>query len=190
MKQNKKQNGTKINVILLHGFWACCGLISCFFPRKKKVISLHNSVVGTHAWLKLKSVFISGKKIKRNFEKRRKNERYLYAGGIILIHFQCLITNLSKLILLCPYSCCSFVTSLFSLKIWKVISRLGPESQEQNWCPRCLITSLACCNCLVVYVLHSNHLFCSDLLCFENDCRTGLFITQPLALPGNRNIMV
>ena len=167
-KQTKKQKvNPKSMLFYFTGFWACCELISCFFPRKKSNIPGRDM----HDW-SWKVCLFQGKKNKRNFEKRQKTKGTCMQEGIILIHFQCLITNLLQLIsLLCPqllFFCHQFIF------LWK-------SERHQGWPWKSSGAELVSQMphywsrlpaCLVVYVLHSNHLFCSDLLCFENNCGT------------------
>lgn len=127
-QKTKKQNGNpKSMLFYFTGFWACCGLISCFFPRKKKkkVISLANTPGrDMHDWSWKVCLFL-GKKNKRNFEKRRKNERYLYAGRdhtdpFSMLNYKSAPTNF----LIVPTAAVLLSRVYFSLKIWKA-SRLA-----------------------------------------------------------------
>lgn len=106
------------------------------------------------------------------FEKRQKAKGTCMQGGITLIYFQCLITNLLQLIsLLCPqllFFCHQFIF------LWKSERHQGsPEShQEQNRCPRCLITGLVCRPILLFMSCIQIIYFVQTLFCFEKDFRT------------------
>lgn len=151
----------KVNVILLHGVLYFLWANFLFFPGK--VIALANSPHrDMHDWSW--SVCLFQKKKKRNFEKRHKAKGTHMQRWIIPIHFQCLITNLLQLIsLLCPqllFFCHQFIF------LWK-------SERHQGWPWKSSGAELVSQMphywshlpaCLVVYVLHSNHLFCSDPL--------------------------
>lgn len=109
-------------------------------------------------------------KRRRNFNKRQKAKGT--REQIIPIYFQCLITNLLQLIsLLCPqllFFCHQFII------LWKSERHQGSAWKASEAELRSQMTHYWSClqACLVVYVLHSNHLFCPKPLLlwrwFEN----------------------
>lgn len=90
-------------------------------------------------------------------------------GRIVLIYFQCLITNLLRLISL---SCRSSVTSLFSFENLKGIEARPERHRGQSRCPRGLVTGLV----LGPVLLFTSHIqityFVQILLCLETDFET------------------
>lgn len=161
MTKIKNQWAPKVNVILLHR--ALCFLWANFLFFPQKVISLAN-IPGqgtTHMSEARVCVYF----FKNGILKRGKKAKgTCVQGGIILIYFQGLITNLLQLIsLLCPqllFFCHRFIF------LWKSERHQGSPwkssgvelvSQMPHYWSRLQAY-------LVVYVLHSNHLFCSNRL--------------------------
>lgn len=110
--------------------------------------------------------------LKHGILKKQKAKGTCMQGGILLLYFQCLITNLLRLIsLLCPqllFSCHRFVF------LWKSERHQArPEShREMSWCPRYLITDLVCRPVWLFMSCTQIIYFVQTLFCFENDFRT------------------
>lgn len=159
MRKIKTKWETKVNVISLHGvlcFWWANFL---FFPEK--VISLAN-IPGwdMHDW----SLNVCLFKKKKRIWKEAKSKRYLYAGKdhpdpFSVLNYKSALTNF----LIVPTAAVLLSPVYFSLKIWKA-SRLARKSSGAELVSQMPHYWSRLQACLVVYVLHSNHLFCSNPL--------------------------
>lgn len=158
MTKIKTKREPKVNVILLHGVLCFLWANFLFFPEK--VISLAN-IPGWDMHDRSLSICLF---FKNRIWKEAKSERYLYSGRdhpepFSGLNYKSAPANflivLTAAVLLSPV--------YFSLEIWKAsrLARKSSGAELVSQMPRCWSRLQAC---LVVYVLHSNHLFCSNPL--------------------------
>lgn len=161
MTKRKTKREPKVNVILLHGVLCFLWANFLFFP--KKVISLAN-IPGwdMHDWSLSVRLFL-----KNGIWKEAKSKRYLYAGRdhpdpFSVLNYKAAPTNF----LIVPTAAVLLSPVYFSLKIWKA-SGLARKSSGAELVSQMPHYWSRLQGCLVVYVLHSNNLFCSNPLALK-----------------------